>query len=205
MKYVIRGEYLKFIIWTLVAATFHKSALILIPIYLGAKWLSTTTLKKYHYILGGLFVLTLIFGQDIYRTIIFIFYPYYENSMFDTINYSYTNIGKCLGTLLLSCICYKTAISDNCKNKFYFYLTMGGFVLYTAGAFIPEVSRIAYYFIISQIFFIPNLILSMKKGFWKYFFSISIIIAFIAHFILFLITAYQTDIRLLPYLNWIFN
>jgi hypothetical protein len=78
-------------------------------------------------------------------------------------------------------------------------------VLYTLGAFIPEVSRIGYYFVISQVFLIPNMLRSMKDGVWKKLFTAGVILAFSGHFALFLKTAYSVDIRLLPYLNWIFN
>lgn len=119
-KYVLRGEYLKFFLWILVAATFHKSVLVVIPIYLGAKWLAGTRLRLWHYIAGALLILSLLFGRDIYRYIIFKIYPFYENSMFDTVDYSLTNIGKCGGTLILSLICYRSAIKDNIRNRFYF-------------------------------------------------------------------------------------
>lgn len=45
-KYVLRGEYLKFILWILTAALFHKSVLVVIPIYLGAKWLAGILLRS---------------------------------------------------------------------------------------------------------------------------------------------------------------
>ena len=82
-KYVLRGEYGKFILWVLLGATIHKSVLLVIPAYIIADLLSRANLKKWHYGVGVLLILSLIFGQDIYRRIIFYFYPYYENSMFD--------------------------------------------------------------------------------------------------------------------------
>ena len=205
MKYAIRGEFGKFVLWILAASLFHKSVLVVIPAYLVVRWLAGRKLKKWHVMLGVLLVLSLIFCRDIYRWIIFQFYPHYEGSQFDHVDYSITNIGKCLGTLVLSSFCYKTSIQDNLRNKFYLYLTVVGTVLYTAGAFIPEVSRIGYYFTISQVFLIPNMLKSMRKGWLRNFFMVGVLLAFTAHFALFLKTAYDVDIRLLPYLNWIFN
>ncbi len=205
MKYVIRGEYGKFILWILAAALFHKSILVVIPGYLVARWLANDRLKKWHVIVGILVVASLFFGRDIYRFIIFKFYPFYEGSQFDHVDYSITNIGKCAGTLVLAAFCYESAIKDNVRNKFYLYLTVAGTILYTAGAFIPEVSRIGYYFTISQIFLIPNMLKSMEKGIWRKLFTAGVVAAFAVHFALFLRTAYSVDIRLLPYLNWIFD
>lgn len=204
-KYVLRGEYLKFILWILVAAAFHKSVLLVIPVYLGARWLAGIRLKRWHYIVGALLILSLIFGREIYRFIIFKIYPFYENSMFDQVEYSLTNIAKCAGTLALSLLCYKGAIRDNVRNRFYFFLNLGGLVLYTFGAFIPEVSRVAYYLILPQIFLIPNLLRSIEKKGLRLLLTAGTAGAFLAYFILFLRSASDVNIRLLPYLNWIFN
>lgn len=205
MKYVIRGEYGKFILWILFAALFHKSVLVVIPVYLVSAYLAKIRLKWYHYVIGGILLLTLIFGKNIYRVIMFTFYPFYENSVFDHVDYSVTNIAKCLGTLVLCGIGYKNAWKDQMKNKFYFYLNLVGTVLYIFGAFIPEISRISYYFVIAQIFLIPNVLLSMKNNWLKYVLMVGTAFCFVLHFGLFLSTAYNMDIRLLPYLNWIFN
>lgn len=204
-KYVLRGEYLKFILWILAAATFHKSVLVVIPVYLGARWLAGIRLRLWHYIVGALLILSLLFGRDIYRFVIFRIYPFYENSMFDTVEYSLTNIGKCAGTLVLSLLCYKSAVRDNQRNRFYFFLNLGGLALYTCGAFIPEVSRVAYYLILPQIFLIPNLLRSISDRFWRRLLTAGTALAFAAYFVLFLRSAYDVNIRLLPYLNWIFN
>lgn len=204
-KYVLRGEYLKFILWILAAATFHKSVLLVIPVYLGARWLAGIRLRPWHYIAGALLVLSLVFGREIYRFVIFKIYPFYENSMFDTVEYSLTNIGKCAGTLVLSLLCYKSAVRDNLCNRFYFFLNLGGLALYSCGAFIPEVSRVAYYLILPQIFLIPNLLRSISSRFWRRLLTAGTALVFAAYFVLFLRSAYDVNIRLLPYLDWIFH
>ena len=205
MKFIIDGEYGKFIFYILAAALFHKSVLLVIPVYLLAKWIATIELKKWHYIVGTILIVSLILARDVYREVIFFFYPFYEGSAFDHVDYSVTNIAKCLGTLALCGICYKQGLSENVKNRFYAVLNIGGLVLYTAGAFIPEVSRVAYYLVISQIFLIPSLLLTMKNSWFKKLCIAGVTLAFTGYFALFLRSAYSTDIRLLPYLNWIFN
>lgn len=205
MKFVLDGEYGKFVLWILFAALFHKSVLLVIPVYLLAKWIATIELKEWHYVAGAILIISLIFARDIYREIIFFFYPFYEGSAFDHVDYSVTNIAKCLGTLALCVICYKESVKENVKNRFCAVLNIGGLVLYTAGAFIPEVSRVAYYLVISQIFLIPSLLLAMKNGWFKKLCIAGVTLAFVGYFALFLKSAYSTDIRLLPYLNWIFN
>lgn len=51
-KYVLRGEYGKFVLAVLAAAFFHKSVLLVIPVYLLAAVLSKIHLKPWHYIVG---------------------------------------------------------------------------------------------------------------------------------------------------------
>ncbi|MBD5527047.1 MAG: EpsG family protein [Lachnospiraceae bacterium] len=204
-KYVLRREYLKFVLWILAAATFHKSVLVVIPLYLGAGWLASVRLKRWHYVAGALLALSLLFGRDIYRVIIFKIYPYYENSMFDTVEYSLTNIGKCVGTLVLSLLSYSSVLKDNRRNRFYFFLNLGGLVLYTCGAFIPEVSRVAYYLVLPQIFLIPNALRGVENKVLRRLLTVGTALVFVAYFVMFLRSAYNVNIRLLPYLNWIFN
>lgn len=238
MKYVLRGECGKFILWILLGAMFHKSIVLVIPVYLVAKFLASVKLRAWHYVVGGAFLLTLIFGQDLYREIIFYFYPYYENSTFDNGQISYVNIGKCLCVLVFSVICYRRSMKHQDKasietqvtavegiemvcegveneklerelfllsNRFYFFLNLAGLVVYCCGSFIPEVSRIGYYMIISQVFLLPNLLADMKAGWFKKLCYVGVVGAFAFYFAMLLKGMYAVDVRLLPYLNWIFN
>lgn len=207
MKYVLRGEYGKFVLWILAGTMFHKSILLVIPVYLAARFLASRRLKTRHYILGVLLALSLIFAQDIYREIIFIFYPFYRDSAFDTGQISYANIGKCLGTLALCALCYRRSLADEkaLRNRFYFFLNVAATLVYCCGSFIPEVSRVGYYMIISQIFLLPELLKDMEKGWFKTLCYGGVIGAFTLYFVMLLRGMYAVDVRLLPYLNWIFN
>lgn len=205
MKYVLRGEYGKFILWICAGALFHKSILLVIPVYLVARFLAGAKLKKWHYIAGTVFALSLIFGQGIYREIIFTFYPYYRDSFFDNGQVSYANIGKCLGTVALCAICYRRSLKDDLMNRFYFFLNVAGTLVYCCGSFIPEVSRVGYYMIISQIFLLPRLLADMKKGWFRNLCYVGLYGVFAVYFVLLLRGMYDVSIRLLPYLNWIFN
>lgn len=205
IKYVLRKQYGVFILWIMFAACFHKSILVVIPVYLFAGWLSERKINKWMYCVGGALLVSLFFLKDIYREIIFFFYPYYEGSVFDQVDFSLTNIAKCMGTLFLCILFYKTAIKDKMANRFYFFLNLVGFVVYTFCSFIPEVSRIGYYFIVTQVFLIPGVLIRIPNKKWRIFWTVCVALAFIGYFALFLNSAYDTNIRILPYLNWIFN
>lgn len=205
MQYVLRREYGKFVFVVLFGSIFHKSILLVIPVYIVVHLLAHAKLRKWHYAVAGLFILSLFFCQNIYREIVFYFYPYYRNSGFDTGNISWANVAKCVATLALCILCYKRSIKDNETNRFYFFLNLVALVVYPCGSFIPEISRVGYYMMGAQIFLIPAVIRDMPAGWFKKLCYVGVIGAFTAYFVLLLKGMYATDIRLLPYLNWIFH
>ncbi len=205
-KYVLRGEYLKFILWILAGAMFHKSILLVIPVYLVAILLAKATLKVYHYALLGAAGLSVIcFGKNLLRWIIFKIYPYYENSAFDNGSLSYANIAKTLAVLILCLLCYQKSLREDVMNRFYFFLQLCALMVFCCGSFMPESSRIGYYMSASQIFLLPRLIGGMENKKFRWFCTVGVVGCFLVFFFLLLQNMYETDIRLLPYLNWIFN
>lgn len=201
IKYVLSGEWGKFILWICVGACFHKSVLVVIPLY----FLASRAWKKWHMLLLAAGCASLILFQDFYRKIIFTFYPFYEGSMFDTGETSITNILKCVAILVLSLIYYKQAIKDHPANRFYFYCNLGALVLYTFATFIPEISRIGFYLNITNIFLVPGILIRIRSKKQRIFWTVMVGLAFLGYFALFLRSAYSTDIRILPYRNWIFQ
>ena len=201
IKYVLNGEWGKFIFWIVLAAAFHKSVLVVIPLY----FLASRNWKKWHILLFAAGCASLIVFQDFYRKIIFYFYPFYEGSMFDTGEMSFSNIGKCAAVLVLSVIYYRVAVKEDKKNRFCFYCNLGALALYVFGSFIPEVSRVGYYLNITNIFLIPGIIVKIPEKRQRILWTVLVATAYLAYFALFLRSAYSTDIRLLPYRNWIFQ
>lgn len=205
MKYVLRGEYGKFVLWILAGAMFHKSVLLVIPVYLAARFLAGGRLKRWHYVAGSIFLVSLVACQNIYREIIFYFYPYYRNSIFDNGELSYANILKCASVLLLGLVFCRKALGSDLMNRFYFFLNLFGLVVYCCGSFIPEVSRVGYYMIISQVFLLPRLLAQLEPKWLRRLGYVGVAGAFGAYFVLLLLQMYAVDVRLLPYRNWIFN
>lgn len=205
MKYVLRGEYDKFVLLILAGAMFHKSILLVVPVYLVARLLAAARLRRWHYALGAALLATLVFGQDIYREIIFYFYPFYRDSIFDNGRLSYINILKCVCVLALCLLCYRQSLREDLQNRFYFFLNLFGLVVYCCGSFIPETSRVGYYMIISQIFLIPRLLAGMRGRVLRRLCYAGVVGAFGVYFVFLLKQMYAVDIRLLPYLNWIFD
>lgn len=201
MKYVQSKRYWKFILWILFASCFHKTVLIVIPVYFVAKiiW------NKKNVWFMPLAVTVLLAGREMLKFILFKFYPYYAGSVYENTSVSYMNIAKC-GAVLVFCLLYfKPIILKNRHLYFYFNLNLGALLLYSFASYIPELSRICYYMLIGQIFLVPGVLVRIEKKWQRIFWSVSIGLAFAAYFYIFLKRSYATEIRLLPYLNWIFN
>lgn len=201
MKYVLQKRWGMFISWILFASLFHKTVLLVLPVYFAATW----GWKKWHALPIAGFCATLLLFPNVYRRLIFLIYPFYENSVFDTQTTSVTNIVKCLGVLVLCLLYYKQAIKENEANRFYFYLNIGALLLYLCCFFIPVISRVGYYMNISNLFLIPAVLQKIPNKKQKIFFTAATTMAFVLYFAAFLYKAYRTDIRLLPYTDWIFH
>ncbi len=222
IRYVLEGRYLHFIALICVAALFHKSVLVVIPLYL----LAQIRLKKFHLLLLGIGCGSLVAIPGFYRRIIFTIYPFYEGSMFDTGETSLTNIAKGVAVLVMGLIYYRSILCcddvdpEGAKRlRFYFHCNLYALLLYVFASFIPEISRIGYYLNITQILFLPALLrriyeagkvsttggafLCGKK--WATLWTVAIALAFLLYFALFLRSAYRVDVRLLPYRNRIFQ
>ena len=208
MKYVLRGEIGKFLLLVLVGATFHKTILITIPVYLLAYYLARTGFKKWHLIPAGVFLASLVFGQSFYRWLIFRFYQFYEDTAFDVSHLSLANVAKCMIALGIFGVAWWTRRKEkdvfDLRLKFYLWLNLMGLVVTLCGGFIPEVTRIGYYFIATQIFLIPGLVGRMKEGWLKLACRWGCVAAFSAYFVMLLGQLYQKDVRILPYMSWIF-
>lgn len=200
IKYIHEKDYVKFTSLIILASLFHKSVLIVIPLYILAavKW------NVFGHMAMALACGSFIAVPGLYRKVIFLFYPFYEGSMFDKGLTSITSIGRALAIFLFSLI-YIKKVRDDAKLRFGFYCNLFALLLYTFCSFMPEISRIGFYLSITNVFYIPSLLLRIENKKAKAIWSILIALAFAAFFALFLKSAYQTDIRILPYYNWIFQ
>ena len=198
-KYALKNQYVKFIILILLAATIHKSAMLVVPIYI----LANRTWKKWQII--GMCVVAvsgLLFGEY-YLKLILLVYPSYKETVFLEGGTSVINVLRCVGVLILSLLCYKSAIKGNKQNTFYFNLNVLALLLYTCGSFLPEISRIGYYMTIGHVFLIPSLLNSISKAGVRKFFKVGVVAAGILYFAIFLHKASAHELRIVPYQTWI--
>ncbi|AIQ54436.1 EpsG family protein [Paenibacillus sp. FSL R7-0331] len=199
LKYIFEKKYLKFIFFVILASLFHKSALVCLPVYLlvNRKFSKST----YLYLVLGAMLLYLIKAPM--REVAFWIYPVYENSVYDAGRVSVLNIAKSLLVLFYGLLYYKI-IKDNHKLMVYFNLNAIALIIYTALYWLPEISRVGFYFNIVSIVFISNLttLINVRdQMIAKYIiYSISMIL-----FVLLMREFYNPTVQLLPYRSWIFK
>lgn len=201
MKYAQEKKWIKFVLLILFAALFHKTVLLVLPVY----FLAGLSYRLWHLIPVGVLCLSAVLFPKFYRTILFKIYPFYENSAYDTGGLSYVNILKCLCVLILSILYYRKTIKEDGANRFYFMLNIGALLIYCFGSFIPVVSRVAFYLSIGNVFLIAGVLKKIPDKKQKIFFTGAVILAFSLYFAAFLYKAYDINIRLLPYHSFVFE
>lgn len=201
VKYLLKKQYAKFALCIIMASFFHMAVLFVLLAYP----LATIKWKKWMVPVVGVFVASLLAFPGFYRRLIFIFYPYYENSVYDTGDTSVVNIARCIAVLVFGLLYYKSALKDNERNMFYFNLNLEALIVYACCSFIPVVSRIGFFLNVFQILLIPSVLRSIPKKWQRIFFTVATLIAGIGYYIFFLYSCKDDGTRIVPYLNWIAN
>ncbi len=205
LRYVLKKEIGKFILLILFAAFFHKSVLVVIPLYL----LALLPWKKWQVALGAVVAVSLPLFQGFWLQIALKLYPSYQNTVYlekDTgIEGSLMGLIRCGAVLLLCFLSYREAIQKNDANRFYFKLNLLGMGLYLGASFLPLISRIGYYFITAHVLLVPGILGALPAGRKKKWMTAGTFLFCILYFAYFLLTADQEGVRVLPYHTWVFT
>lgn len=207
LHYVVKKEYIKFLSIICVSALFHKSVLFVIPVYLVAVYVS----KKWHYVVLGIVGVVCMAGKDIIMKIALTLYPSYENTSYIAGNgglivgiiSNASPIGISFLVLILCLAFYKSAIVNNEANRIYFNLNNFALLLYVCGYFLPLLSRFTYYLTIPHLLLVPGVIGQIEDAKKKKLVLGITIAAGIVYFVLFLRSAAEPGVRVLPYRTWI--
>ncbi len=201
MKFVIRRQWVRFVLLVILGSFFHKSMLVVMPLF----FLASIEWKKWQLILTGLFCITFLFFQDFYLKVVLFLYPTYEDTEYLEGGTSYINILRCAAVLTLSLIYYKKSIQGNRRLRFYFYLNLGALALYVFCSFLPIISRIGYYLTISHILFLPALLKEVGNEKLRKLLKLGMILAALWYLAKFMGRAYDDNMRILPYRSFIFD
>lgn len=207
MRYILRKQYIRFLIAILIAALFHKTALIVIPLYL----LAAVRWKWQHLIILGILAVSGLFFQEQYMELFVKLYPSYaeEEEYLASGGFSIVNVLRCVAVLVFSLYVLrgnKEWYADR-ETRFYFQLNLGALALYLCFSFVPFLSRIGYYLNISHLFFLPFLlkaVIENRGGLGrKKICTWLILLAGGVYFLMFLYKASAVNVRILPYQSWL--
>ena len=219
MKFVLRKQWGRFLALILLGSAFHKSLLVVIPLY----FLASRRWKKWQLGLAALFCTTFLFLQDFYLKIVVFLYPTYEDTEYLEGGTSYINILRCAAVLIFAGVVLwmqrrqseinvvededrqvRSDLEDD-RFRFYFYLNLGALVLYVFCSFLPIISRIGYYLTVSQILFLPMLLQQIPDKKWRRLFRVGVILAAVLYLMMYLSRADNDGVLILPYQSFFFH
>lgn len=207
MKYVLERDNIKFVFWIVVAALFHKSVLLVIPVY----WLATFAWKKWHIIIAFVVSAGCFLGKGLVLKLALVLYPSYRNTIYLEGGSSLIGILRTVAVLALY-LWFLWYSGDEIRKKdwfpklrFYGQLNFLAFITGTFFSFLPVVTRITYYFSVSQLFMIPLIVEQIKNEKVKKRVKMVVFAACILYFGVFLLQAHQDGVGLLPYRSWLFE
>jgi hypothetical protein len=211
MRYVLERDLIKFVFVILIAALFHKSVLIVIPVYFVATYGWKVWQLAVVFILSALCYLL----KSQLLNLALVLYPSYKDTIYLEGGTSLTSVVRIAVVIVLYvwfCIYYGKTHPDFDKSegwyreiRFYGQLNMFAFVTATFFSFLPVITRLVYYFSIGQILLVPLIISRIEDKRLKKMLKTAIGIIAIAYFMVFLYGAQRDGIGLLPYKSWLFE
>lgn len=203
LRYVLQKDFVKFVFWILMGALFHKTILLVIPVYLTAYYLKWN--RRTVWLIPAA-CCALLAGKPLIRKLLFVFYPFYQGDLIlDVESVSYINIAKCLAILIFALIFYKKGVRGNPKAEMCFNLNLFATILYSFGYYILQTSRICYYMVLGQIFLVPMVLRSIENKLLRRLCTGTILVAYLIYFLVFLERGKQSGIMILPYMTWLFT
>lgn len=158
IDWVLEKKIIPFMLATVILSLFHKSVLIIIPVYILAyfPW------KKWFVIAMTAGASVLLVFHNFFLKLVLMIYPSYKGTVYlaDT-GTSMLGVLRCVAVIALALWFYKDAIRDNKRNMFYLKLNYVALLIYAFGFLIPMVSRVAYYMTTCQILLVPGIITSI--------------------------------------------
>lgn len=206
MKYVLEGDYIRFVFWILTAAFFHKSVLLVLPAY----WIATFGWRLWQVAAGLVVCVACFFGKGLVMKAALALYPSYKNTVYLEGGGTITSVLRTLAVLALYAwfIMHTDAVKEKDwyrELRFYGQLNVLSLAAVTFFSFLPVVTRIAYYFGVSQLFLIPMVLHNIEDGRVRKKATYVIFALCIVYFLVFLLQAHQDGVKLLPYKSWLFE
>lgn len=214
LRYVVQRKWIKFISSIIFASLFHKSVLIVIPLYI----IASVHWRKWQIAVGILLCIICNVCKGLVLSFALELYPSYKNTIYLEGGTSIVSIVR--GIAIISLYVWviakyikpnqaqnnKYTINESINREMTIYAKLNflAVIAYTFFSFLPVITRIGYYLSLSQILLIPLLIKNIPETKSKKYISLIVTITSIVYFVAFLGTANRFGVRLLPYKSWLF-
>ncbi|MDE7206353.1 MAG: EpsG family protein [Lachnospiraceae bacterium] len=206
MRYVLDKDYIRFCFYILCAALFHKSVLLVLPVYL----IAASAWKRWVYVLGIVMGIACFAGRSVLLRLALLFYPSYRNTIYLEGGISLPSVLRCFAVLALYLWFIRYMGSGFRKHadylpiRFYGQLNFLAFLAAAFFSFLPVVTRIVYYLSVSQLLMIPLMMKNIEGDMAKIKLKLGVLVVCVLYFVLFLLSAHQAGVGLLPYRTWLF-
>jgi transmembrane protein EpsG len=177
-KYIVSKNFKKFLLFVIIAALFHTSAIVVIPFYFisGEKRKKRLFLK----VMSALSCIFVVINVDVILEKFAKINVVSKYSVYaDTVNNNHISISSLLSQiiiLVLVGIFWKKLIKKDQRVELYIWLYIFGFILALAETKIQYAGRIGMYFNILAIILIPYLLSIIKNKVIRNCFNIAIIV-----------------------------
>jgi len=207
MRYVLEKDYIRFVLYILLAALFHKSVLLVLPAY----FLATLAWKKWVFLLGMLAGVVCFAARGVLLELALMLYPSYRNTIYLDGGMSITSVLRIAAVLLLY-LWFLHYMGEDFHNdadyrklRFYGQLNFLAFLAATFFSFLPVITRIVYYFSVSWLLMIPLMVKKIEDDTVKTRVKLIITAVCVVYFLMFLLHAHEAGVGLLPYRSWLFE
>lgn len=195
-KYLKERKLLKYLIAIVIAAAFHKIALIAIPIY----FIFNIKFKAYWYaIFSGALIVVFITHNQILEFVYKFAFGFYKDYNGATIGISYVNIFITLALSIMAFLYRKPLLERNKANIILMNSAYFGLMFFAFCGWIPVYTRIGQYCTILSLFLIPEILGCETRPKIKRLYNIGLIAGFSIFLIIILINAQDPSIGLVPY------
>lgn len=161
-RYMASGKFLKFCLCVLLAASFHFTALVMLPAY----FLLRMQLKASYFVVAAIILAPFnLFYNDILTFLFVTFRPQYVGTAYmeKSLIIDMVLVGGALIISLLAMAYYDQLVARNAHNRLFINAIWVATLLLALCGWIPESQRVAYYFTVPLICLVPN-ILSVEKN-----------------------------------------
>lgn len=197
-KYMKKQEFWKFFLLILVAATFHKVALIAIPIY----FVFTRKVKFSYYVVIAILLVICAFLNKYIMNIIFSFvYQSYKNSVYNVYDFSIYNVLLSGIASFFAFAYYKPMLQKDKGNIIYINAAFFMLLFYLTCWWIPTPTRIGHFGTILFIILFPKAICCEKNKKVRAFYYVALTMFALLFLLVMLNGAKNPNIGLVPYVS----